>query len=173
MLNSIWLFLFLAVLALAAIIAVVVYLVRRHDESPNNREVYLAYENPDFTDLAGFHFESYPDNDVLIPGRSWLVNNNTAEIEYTIVPGKIGRLRAAPESMLDIPPDFDGAVFEASDQYEVAGTTVTQQNSPGRKATLSWSKDGFDYFFYAEDPEMNTMGGLSTDFVTLTKASNS
>lgn len=167
--NPIFFFLLAVVLAAAIVTGVIIYLLHR-DTTPGEPEAYVAYTAPDYSDTAGFRLTSYPNNDVLIPRRYWLVNGGTAEVEYTVVPGKTANLRAAPVGTLKLPSEYVAEPYESVTSYPVDGVTVTQSQSPGRKAMLRWQKDGFDYAVLAPDPEMNTMGGTANDFITQTKA---
>ena len=42
--------------------------------------------------------------------------------------------------------------------------------SPGRRSMLQWRKGEFEYVLLSEEPEMNALFGVSTDFVTQTEA---
>ena len=50
--------------------------------TPTGQRSYQEeYSAPDFTESAGFAVTMYPSTDILIPGRFWLINRKTAEIE--------------------------------------------------------------------------------------------
>lgn len=50
----------------------------------------------------------YPSTDILIPGRFWLINRKTAEIEYNVIPAGDVRLRVAQTGQLDVPDTYPG-----------------------------------------------------------------
>ena len=114
---------------------------------------------------AGFAITSHPDNEILVPHRTWLINHGTAEIEYVITPDNFARLRAAPAGTLDIPDEFANQEYESVYTYEIDGITVTQSQSPGRNGMLQWTRDGFDFALFAQNPQMNLLGGVATEFV--------
>ena len=98
MFNTVWFPLFLV--AAGAVVALAAALARGSASSPSTLsapsgtcDYQEEYTSPDFGDTAGFAITSYPSNDILIPGRFWLINGRTAEIEYNIVPNNFARLR--------------------------------------------------------------------------------
>ena len=127
--------------------------------------VQREYSAPNYARTAGFAIRSHPDSEILRPRRFWLVNEATAEIEYTITPDNFARLRAAPAGSLDIPDSYQNAEYESVAEYEIDGITITQSQSPGRDGMLRWSRDGFDFALLAETPEMNLLGGVADEFV--------
>lgn len=175
MFNTVWFPLFLV--AAGAVVALAAALARGSASSPSTpsapsgtRDYQEEYTSPDFGDTAGFAITSYPSNDILIPGRFWLINGRTAEIEYNIVPNNFARLRVAEDGNLDIPDAFTDNEHESAATYPVGDIEVTQNQSPGRRSMLQWRKGEFEYVLLSEEPEMNVLGGVSTDFVTQTEA---
>lgn len=175
MFNTVWFPLFLV--AAGAVVALAAALARGSASSPSTlsapsgtRDYQEEYTSPDFGDTAGFAITSYPSNDILIPGRFWLINGRTAEIEYNIVPNNFARLRVAEDGNLDIPDAFTDNEHESATTYPVGDIEVTQSQSPGRRSMLQWRKGEFEYVLLSEEPEMNVLGGVSTDFVTQTEA---
>ena len=175
MFNTVWFPLFLV--AAGAAVALAAALARGSASSlstpsapSGTRDYQEEYTSPDFGDTAGFAITSYPSNDILIPGRFWLINGRTAEIEYNIVPNNFARLRVAEDGNLDIPDAFTDNEHESAATYPVGDIEVTQSQSPGRRSMLQWRKGEFEYVLLSEEPEMNVLGGVSTDFVTQTEA---
>ena len=169
MFDTVWFPLFLV--AAAAIVVLAAALSRTNAAAPDkSRDYQEEYSAPDFGETAGFAITSYPSNDILIPGRFWLINGKTAEIEYNIVPDNFARLRVAELGNLDIPDAFTENAYESVTTYSVEGIEVTQSQSPGRRGMIQWRKGEFEYVPLSEEPQMNLIGGVSTDFVTQTEA---
>lgn len=169
--DLVWFYLFLFSTALFLGSSAALYLVLHPATDKSDMgSVQRQYSNPDYSRTAGFRITSYPESEILVPGRFWLIDNGTAEIEYVITPANLAVLRAAPTGSMIVPAAFSNAEYESVKQYKVDGVTVTQSQSPGRDGMLSWSKDGFDYALFAQTPEMNLLGGVSTDFVRQTSA---
>lgn len=134
-------------------------------EADSQSEFRVQYDTPDFTEKAGFAITAYPDHEIAIPMRFWLINNDTAEIEYNIVPANQLQLRVAKTGLLRIPLEYKDADYESVTKYDIDGTTVTQSQSPGRKGMVTWSGGGFDYAILAMSPEMNLLNGMADDLV--------
>ena len=113
----------------------------------------------------------YPSTDILIPGRFWLINRKTAEIEYNVIPAGSVRLRVAQTGQLDVPDTYLACQYENVATVLIDGTEVTLSQNPGRNAMASWTRNGFDYLLLCEEPQMNLLGGVIQDFVTQTTAS--
>ncbi|MGN0983263.1 MAG: hypothetical protein ACI4OI_00355, partial [Gemmiger sp.] len=122
-------------------------------EADSQTEFRVQYDTPDFTDKAGFSITAYPDHEIAIPMRFWLINNDTAEIEYNIVPSNQVQFRVAKTGLLRIPSEYRNADYESVTKYDIDGTTVTQSQSPGRKGMVTWSAGGFDYAILSMGPE--------------------
>lgn len=88
--QAFWLILFLAVVGIAALIAAAMMWQKesiQQSGTPTGQRSYQEeYSAPDFTESAGFAVTMYPSTDILIPGRFWLINRKTAEIEYNVIP---------------------------------------------------------------------------------------
>ena len=97
--QAFWLILFLAVVGIAALIAAAMMWQKESIQQPGTptgqRSYQEEYSAPDFTESAGFAVTMYPSTDILIPGRFWLINRKTAEIEYNVIPAGGVRLRVA------------------------------------------------------------------------------
>lgn len=169
MLQSIW-FIVILVLLTAAAAAAAIMMLFRPDTQENTHEVWNPYATPDFRDVAGFQLVEYPDDEIAVPERFWLINGKTGAVEYTIVPDNPATLRFAPTGQLEIPDEFTGIEYELVDGYDIEGTTVKHSHNAGREGMLEWSKDGFDYVFLVPDTEMNLLGGMAYTFVTGTRA---
>ena len=80
----------LAVVGIAALIAAAMMWQKESIQQPGTptgqRSYQEEYSAPDFTESAGFAVTMYPSTDILIPGRFWLINRKTAEIEYNVIP---------------------------------------------------------------------------------------
>lgn len=169
--DLVWFYLFLLATALFLGSSATLFMVLHPATDKSDLgSVQRQYSSPDYSRTAGFRITSYPESEILVPGRFWLIDNGTAEIEYIITPANPAVLRAAPAGTLVIPATFANNEYESVRQYKVDGVTVTQSQSPGRDGMLSWTKDGFDYALFAQTPEMNLLGGVSTDFVRQTNA---
>lgn len=171
MLCTIAIIFIVAVVLVFALVFAAVILIRRY--LANRPQRRIQYATPDFTDRAGFRLEEYPSSEILIPRRFWLLSGQTAEIDYTIVPNNRAELRVARNNHLQEPDGFVDADYESVEKFVVDGITVTQSQSPGRRAMFTWTRDGFDYSLTAEDPEMTLMGGVSTPFIDHTRAEES
>lgn len=171
MTDLIWFYLFLLSTALFLASSTALFMTQHPiTDKSDLGSVQRQYSSPDFSRTAGFRITSYPESEILVPGRFWLVDNGTAEIEYVITPDNPALLRAAPAGTLVSPVSFTENEYESVQQYKVDNILVTQSQSPGRDGMLSWTKDGFDYALFAQTPEMNLLGGVSTDFVRQTNA---
>ena len=172
---SIWLILFLAVVGIAALIAAAMMWQKESIQQPGTptgqRSYQEEYSAPDFTESAGFAVTMYPSTDILIPGRFWLINRKTAEIEYNVIPAGDVRLRVAQTGQLDVPDTYLACQYENVATVPIDGTEVTLSQNPGRNAMASWTRNGFDYLLLCEEPQMNLLGGVIQDFVTQTTAS--
>nr|WP_317401639.1 hypothetical protein [uncultured Gemmiger sp.] len=164
--EFIWFYLFLlaSALFLATAVALFVALHPAVDEADTGN-VQQEYSSPSFPRTAGFAITSHPESEILVPHRTWLINHGTAEIEYVITPDNFARLRAAPAGTMDIPEEFSNQEYESVQSYKIDGITVLQSQSPGRNGMLQWTRDGFDFALFAQNPQMNLLGGVATDFV--------
>lgn len=171
MLTDVWFYLFWVSAALCVSTGAALFVVLHPATDPaDTGNQQREYTTPNFARTAGFVISSHPDSEILVPQRFWLINDNTAEIEYLIVPGSFARLRAAPAGLLELPDSFLDGPFESVAEYPVDGIMVTQSQSPGRDGMLRWTKDGFDYALLVNNPEMNLLGGVAPDFVRQSNA---
>lgn len=107
MLSDVWFYLFWVAVALCASTGAALFVVLHPATDPaDTGNQQREYTSPDYARTAGFAISEHPDTEILIPQRFWLINDNTAEIEYLIVPSGFARLRAAPAGTLDIPDSF-------------------------------------------------------------------
>ena len=87
--QAFWLILLLAVVGIAALIAAAMMWQKESIQQPGTptgqRSYQEEYSAPDFTESAGFAVTMYPSTDILIPGRFWLINRKTAEIELAMI----------------------------------------------------------------------------------------
>ena len=174
--QAFWLILFLAVVGIAALIAAAMMWQKdtntRQPNTPTGQRSYQEeYSAPDFTESAGFAVTAYPSTDILIPGRFWLINSKTAEIEYNVIPAGSVRLRVAQTGQIDVPDNYLAYQYESVTTVLIDSTEVTLSQSPGRNAMASWTRNEFDYLLLCEEPQMNLLGGVIQDFVTQTTAS--
>lgn len=169
MMISVWVTAALVVVA-AVTAGVIVWLALPEAEQPRSRERRAEYDHPDFADAAGFAVTAYPESDIILQERIWLIEDEVAELDFTIVPGRSARLRVARQEQMRRPADFDPKAFESVEQYQIDGVPVTHYQSAGRMGVLTWSRDGFDCLLYAEDPEMNMLAGLAVPFVSTVRA---
>ena len=169
MMISVWVTAALVVVA-AVTAGVIVWLALPEAEQPRSRERRAEYEHPDFADAAGFAVTAYPESDIILQERIWLIEDEVAELDFTIVPGRSARLRVARQEKMRRPDVFDPKAFESVEQYQIDGVPVTHYQSAGRMGVLTWSRDGFDCLLYAEDPEMNMLAGLAVPFVSTVRA---
>ena len=97
MLSDVWFYLFWVAVALCASTGAALFVVLHPATDPaDTGNQQREYTSPDYARTAGFAISEHPDTEILIPQRFWLINDNTAEIEYLIVPSGFARLRAAP-----------------------------------------------------------------------------
>lgn len=169
MMISVWVTAALVVVA-AVTAGVIVWLALPEAEQPRSRERRAEYEHSDFADAAGFAVTAYPESDIILQERIWLIEDEVAELDFTIVPGRSARLRVARQEKMRRPDGFDPKAFESVEQYQIDGVPVTHYQSAGRMGVLTWSRDGFDCLLYAEDPEMNMLAGLAVPFVSTVRA---
>lgn len=169
MMISVWVTAALVVVA-AVTAGVIVWLALPEAEQPRRRERRTEYDHSDFTDAAGFAVTAYPESDIILQERIWLIEDEVAELDFTIVPGRSARLRVARQEQMRRPAGFDPKAFESVEQYQIDGVPVTHYQSAGRMGVLTWSRDGFDCLLYAEDPEMNMLAGLAVPFVSTVRA---
>ncbi len=171
MLQFLWAVLTLLGMAAMGIIGALITMGRGEKEQPpGETEFRVEYDTPDFSEKAGFQIIQYPDHEIAEPSRNWLINNDTAEIEYNIVPGNSLQLRVAETDQLRIPEEYTIEPYESVSEYEIDGIQVKQYQSPGRRGMVTWSNNGFDYVIVAPDPEMNLLSGMADDFVRNTEA---
>lgn len=166
MANILWLLLISIVFIASVLILRLWQKVRKRD----TRESRTEYFQPDYREAAGFRLSGYPENEIILPERFWLIENEVAEIDFSIVPGRRLSLRVATAGSMREPQQLDPRSFESIEQYELQGIDVTQRQSAGRFTVLTWTRDGFDFLLYAQKPEMNMMGGLGVPFVVNTRA---
>ena len=132
--QAFWLILFLAVVGIAALIAAAMMWQKESIQQPGTptgqRSYQEEYSAPDFTESAGFAVTMYPSTDILIPGRFWLINRKTAEIEYNVIPAGGVRLRVAQTGQLDVPDTYLAYQYESVATVLIDSTEVTQRLYP-------------------------------------------
>ncbi len=89
------------------------------------------------------------------------------------MPGRFMTLFIAKRGQMKFPDNFYSDAFESVEQYDISGLTVTQSQKAGRRSAVYWTRDGFEYLIYSEEPEMNMINGLAVYFVNNTKAEKS
>lgn len=172
MVESIWFVLVLVLLAVVSV-ALVLMIVLQNDLRATGRETRTQYLTPNYSRAAGFRLTSYPDNELVILQRYWLIDESIAALDYSIVPGRFMTLFIAKQGKMRFPDNYYTEMFESVEQYEISGITVTQSQKAGRRSAVYWTRDNFEYLIYSEEPEMNMMNGLAYYFVNNTRAEKS
>lgn len=172
MVESIW-FVIVLILLAAVSVALVLMIVLYGDMRETGRETRTQYLTPNYSQSAGFRLTAYPNNELVILLRYWLIDESIAALDYSIVPGRFMTLFVAKQGKMRFPDNYYADAFESVEQYEISGLTVTQSQKAGRRAAVYWAQDGFEYLIYSEEPEMNMMNGLAYYFVNNTRAENS
>lgn len=131
-----------------------------------DRELYVEYDLPNYTDVASFRLDGLPDSDTLTPTRYWLVDGGIAEVEFSVAQGEDVTLRAAPAGEMRLPSRYRDLEYESVGVFPVGDVEVTLSQSPGRESVFTWAQDDFEFAVFAPGAEMNLMGGISTEFVT-------
>ena len=158
MVDLLWFVLTLILLAAETVVLVLLLVLRWKTPRTDTRETRTEYLQPNYNEVAGFRLAAYPDNEIIIPQRCWLIESEVAELDFVIVPGRAMSLRVARSG------------YERTEEYEIDGLTVTQKQNAGRYTSISWTRDGFDYILYSQKPEMNMVSGLAVPFITNTRA---
>lgn len=172
MVESIWFVIALILLAVVSV-ALILMIVLRADAGVSGRDTRTQYLSPNYSDSAGFRLTAYPNNELVILQRYWLINESIAALDYNIVPGRFMTLFIAKRGKMRFPDNYYADAFESVEQYDIAGLTVTQSQKAGRRAAVYWTRGDFEYLIYSEEPEMNMMNGLAYYFVNNTRAENS
>lgn len=172
MVESIWFVIALILLAVVSV-ALILMIVLRADAGVSGRDTRTQYLSPNYSDSAGFRLTAYPNNELVILQRYWLINESIAALDYTIVPGRFMTLFVAKRGKMKFPDNYYADVFESVEQYDISGFTVTQSQLAGRRAVVYWVRGDFEYLIYSEEPEMNMMNGLAYYFVNNTRAEDS
>lgn len=170
MVDSLWFVIVLILLAAESVALILLLMLRREELRPDARQTRTEYLQPNYNEVAGFRLTAYPDNEIIIPQRYWLIESEVAEIDFIIVPGRAMSLRAARQGTMREPINLTANGYERTEQYEIDGLTVTQKQNAGRFTSLSWARDGFEYILYSQKPEMNMVSGLGVPFVVNTRA---
>ena len=170
MVDLLWFVLALVLLAVESVVLVVLFALRREPPRTDTRETRTEYLQPNYNEVAGFRLAAYPDNEIIIPQRYWLIESEVAEVDFIIVPGRAMSLRAARSGAMREPTNLTVNGYERTEQYEIDCLTVTQKQNAGRYTSVSWTRDGFDYILYSQKPEMNMVSGLAVPFITNTRA---
>ena len=140
------------------------------EEKESGRDTRTQYLTPNYSRTAGFRLTAYPNNELIILQRYWLINESIAALDYTIVPGRFMTLFVARRGRMQPPEGYNAEDAENVEQYEIDGLTVTQNQQAGRRALVYWVRGEFEYLIYSEEPEMNMMNGLAYYFVRNTRA---
>lgn len=172
MVESIW-FVIVLILLAAVSVALILMIVLYGDVRETGRESRTQYLVPNYSQSAGFRLTAYPNNELVILQRYWLIDESIAALDYSIVPGRFMTLFVAKQGKMRFPDNYYADAFESVEQYDISGLTVTQSQKAGRRAAVYWAQDGFEYLIYSEEPEMNMMNGLAYYFVNNTRAENS
>lgn len=172
MVESIW-FVIVLILLAAVSVALILMIVLYGDVRETGRESRTQYLAPNYSQSAGFRLTAYPNNELVILQRYWLIDESIAALDYSIVPGRFMTLFVAKQGKMRFPDNYYADAFESVEQYDISGLTVTQSQKAGRRAAVYWAQDGFEYLIYSEEPEMNMMNGLAYYFVNNTRAENS
>lgn len=172
MVESIW-FVIVLILLAAVSVALVLMIVLHGDMRTSGRETRTQYLTPNYSHSAGFRVTAYPNNELVILQRYWLIDESIAALDYTIVPGRFMTLFIAKQGRMRFPDNYYADAFESVEQYTIDNLTVTQSQKAGRRTAVYWTRGGFEYLIYSEEPEMNMMNGLAYYFVNNTRAENS
>lgn len=172
MVESIWFVIVLILLAVVSV-ALILMIVLRADAGVSGRDTRTQYLSPNYSDSAGFRLTAYPNNELVILQRYWLINESIAALDYSIVPGRFMTLFIAKRGKMRFPDNYYADAFESVEQYDISGLTVTQSQKAGRRAAVYWTRGDFEYLIYSEEPEMNMMNGLAYYFVNNTRAEES
>lgn len=170
MVDSLWFVIVLILLAAESVALILLLVLQREDTHPDARQTRTEYLQPNYNEVAGFRLTAYPDNEIIIPQRYWLIESEVAEIDFIIVPGRAMSLRAARQGTMREPTNLTASDYERTEQYEIDGLAVTQKQNAGRFTSLSWTRDGFDFILYSQRPEMNMVSGLGVPFIVNTRA---
>lgn len=169
MVEAIWFVIVLILLAVVSV-ALILMIVLHGDVHASGRETRTQYLTPNYAQAAGFRLTAYPDNELVILQRYWLIEESIAALDYTIVPGRFMTLFIAKQGKMRFPDNYYADAFESVEQYDIGGITVTQSQKAGRRTAVYWTRGGFEYLIYSEAPEMNMMNGLAYYFVNNTRA---
>lgn len=169
MVEAIWFVIVLILLAVVSV-ALVLTLVLQAETKNSGRETRSQYLTPNYSQEAGFQLTAYPDNELVILQRYWLIEESIAALDYNIVPGRFMTLFVSKRGKMRFPENYYADAFESVEQYDIAGITVTQSQKAGRRAAVYWTRGDFEYLIYSEEPEMNMMNGLAYYFVNNTRA---
>lgn len=172
MVEAIWFAIALIMLAVVSV-ALILMIVLQRDVKATSRETRTQYLSPNYSQSAGFRLTAYPNNELIILQRYWLIDESIAALDYTIVPGRFMTLFIARRGRMRFPDNYYADAFESVEQYDINGLTVTQSQKAGRRAAVYWARGDFEYLIYSEEPEMNMMNGLAVYFVNNTRAERS
>lgn len=172
MVEAIWFVIALIMLAVVSV-ALILMIVLQRDVKATSRETRTQYLSPNYSRSAGFRLTAYPNNELIILQRYWLIDESIAALDYTIVPGRFMTLFIARRGRMRFPDNYYADAFESVEQYDINGLTVTQSQKAGRRAAVYWARGDFEYLIYSEEPEMNMMNGLAVYFVNNTRAERS
>ncbi|MBM6899386.1 hypothetical protein H6B10_06650 [Gemmiger formicilis] len=172
MVEAIWFVIALVMLAVVSV-ALILMIVLQRDVKATGRETRTQYLSPNYSQSAGFRLTAYPNNELIILQRYWLIDESIAALDYTIVPGRFMTLFIARRGRMRFPDNYYADAFESVEQYDINGLTVTQSQKAGRRAAVYWARGDFEYLIYSEEPEMNMMNGLAVCFVNNTRAERS
>lgn len=172
MVEAIWFVIALVMLAVVSV-ALILMIVLQCDVKATGRETRTQYLSPNYSQSAGFRLTAYPNNELIILQRYWLIDESIAALDYTIVPGRFMTLFIARSGRMRFPDNYYADAFESVEQYDINGLTVTQSQKAGRRAAVYWARGDFEYLIYSEEPEMNMMNGLAVYFVNNTRAERS
>ena len=148
MVEAIWFVIALIMLAVVSV-ALILMIVLQRDVKATGRETRTQYLSPNYSQSAGFRLTAYPNNELIILQRYWLIDESIAALDYTIVPGRFMTLFIARLGRMRFPDNYYADAFESVEQYDINGLTVTQSQKAGRRAAVYWARGDFEYLIYS------------------------
>ena len=106
MVDLLWFVLTLILLAAETVVLVLLLVLRWKTPRTDTRETRTEYLQPNYNEVAGFRLAAYPDNEIIIPQRCWLIESEVAELDFVIVPGRAMSLRVARSGTMREPTNL-------------------------------------------------------------------
>ena len=116
MVDSLWFVIALLLLVVESVVLVLLLTLRWETPRADARETRTEYLQPNYNEVAGFRLAAYPDNEIIIPQRYWLIEREVAEVDFVIVPGRAMSLRAARSGVMREPVNLTVNGYERSEQ---------------------------------------------------------